>query len=601
VTGWRTAVRQRTAWAHVAAVAIMLYGGLLRLDAFTGKYGELRSPAWAHVVTSDVAPLAAWVRPDVQWGREAKPFVGGDPINYLAFAREMTWFYQAHVREPVFLALTRGGLWALDGQDAAVGLASAIGSTLAVFGTYLLGAALLSPAAGLLAALLLAIEYDVITWAPDGWRDDTFTATVVFAAWALLRLRTHLSVPNALLAGALCGVASLTRVTALAFILPAVCWFVLDGGAADRRARMRYAALTLLALAIVLGPYLISCAIVTGDPFYAINYHTSYYRFAEGRPIDTPMSAAEYLRTKFASRPIATVDTGMNGLFVQPFVTKWHGFEPWMPGIGQPLGWLSLVGLAALPFGAAGRLLLVILLGSLLPYIFTWNLGGGGEWRFTMHAYPFYLVAACSAVVAAIRAVTGRLTAGAWPDGTTAAALVRRAGAVAAVAALGAATYFGAPWFVVRESIAAGESTSVETGPRDPVFFRRGWSDSRADGVSVRISEGASSTVQIPLPDQGPYDVVLRVDPVLPGRQQRLNVLFNGHFVAALRLAWDPARMGSYRIPIREGIAREGDNELTLVPATLVPAGAAGPRLSWLPPDAQVGVRLWYVRVIPVG
>ncbi len=598
--GRRAVVRPRPAAAHVLAAIIMLYGGLLRLDAFTGKYGELGAPAWARFVTSEVAPLAQHLRPEVHWGREPRPYVGGDPINYLTFAREMTWFYQAHVREPVFLALTRAGLWALDGQDAAVGLASAVGSTLAVFATYLLGATLLSPVTGLMAALLMAVEYDAITWAPDGWRDDTFTATVVFAAWALLRLWRQPSVSTAVLAGVLCGVSALTRVTALTFALPALCWFVIDGDAAARRARLKYAAVALAALTLVLGPYLISCAIVTGDPFYAINYHTSYYRFAEGRPIDAPMSAAEYLRTKLSDRPIATLDIGMNGLLVRPFATKFHGFTPWLHGIGEGLRLLSLVGLAVWPFSARGRLLLVLLAGSLLPYIFTWNLGGGGEWRFTMHAYPFYLVAACYAVVAAASVLRARLATGAWPEGIRPLPLTLRAAAVAVAAALGVAAYLGLPWLVVREAIAAGDSTSVETGARDLVFFRQGWSDPHVDGVTVRISEGARSTVRIPLPGRRAYDLVLRVDPVIPERQDRVDVLFNGHFVAALRLLWDPARMGSYRIPIREEFVRAGGNELTLAPATLVPAGAVGPRLAWLDPGARVGVRLWYVRVIPM-
>src|SRR6185312_15190609 len=53
----------------------------------------------------------------------------------------------------------------------------------------------------------------------------------------------------------------------------------------------------------------------------------------------------------------------------------------------------ALAGLLALPFSRDGRLLLVILLGSLLPYAFTWNVGDGGAWRFTMHAYPLYVAA----------------------------------------------------------------------------------------------------------------------------------------------------------------------------------------------------------------
>jgi hypothetical protein len=58
----------------MAAVLIALYGGLLRLDAFTGRYGTLDRPAWARIMTHDVAPLARHLRPSaVTWGRVARP------------------------------------------------------------------------------------------------------------------------------------------------------------------------------------------------------------------------------------------------------------------------------------------------------------------------------------------------------------------------------------------------------------------------------------------------------------------------------------------------------------------------------------------------
>ena len=173
---------------YLLALLITMYGALLRLDALTGKYGTLEHPAWARVATHPLAGVASHLRPTaVSWPREPNPYVGGDPINYLKYAREMRTFYQPHVREPMFLAATRAGLAALDQQDAGVSLASAAGSTLAIFGTFLLGAAVISPAGGLLAAAIFAVEYDVITWAVDGWRDDFFTATVLFAAWSLIR------------------------------------------------------------------------------------------------------------------------------------------------------------------------------------------------------------------------------------------------------------------------------------------------------------------------------------------------------------------------------------------------------------------------------
>ncbi|HEY3885880.1 MAG TPA: hypothetical protein VGL62_11765, partial [Vicinamibacterales bacterium] len=39
------------------AVLVTLYGALLRLDAFTGKYGTLDHPAWARYATHELAPL----------------------------------------------------------------------------------------------------------------------------------------------------------------------------------------------------------------------------------------------------------------------------------------------------------------------------------------------------------------------------------------------------------------------------------------------------------------------------------------------------------------------------------------------------------------
>jgi hypothetical protein len=45
-------------------------------------------------------------------------------------------------------------------------------------------------------------------------------------------------------------------------------------------------------------------------------------------------------------------------------------------------------------------------------------------------------------------------------------------------------------------------------------------------------------------------------------------------------------------------MVRAGSNELTLVPESMVAAGAAGPQFAWLDPAEKIGVRLWYVRVV---
>jgi hypothetical protein len=36
-----------------------------------------------------------------------------------------------------------------------------------------------------------------------------------------------------------------------------------------------------------------------------------------------------------------------------------------------------------------------------------------------------------------------------------------------------------------------------------------------------------------------------------------------------------------------------------VVPETLVRASLAGPRFAWLDPADSIGIRLWYVRVLP--
>jgi Dolichyl-phosphate-mannose-protein mannosyltransferase len=586
--------------ALAVALLITLYGGLLRLDAYVTKYGTLDHPTWARVLTRDVAPVASRLRPSsFSWRPETRPYEGGDPTNYLRFAREMRSFYQAHVREPVFLAMTRGALWMLDGQDAGVSFASMLGSVLVVLATFLLGSAVFSRTVGLVAALLIAIEYEAITWAPDGWRDDAATATVVLAAWGFVRLHRSPSLRYAILAGGLSAISCLTRLSALSLVLPAFVWLVLDGEASGRQRRARHGALAFVVFAALLAPFLVNCYLATGDPLFALNYHTVYYRHAEGRPIADAMSAGEYVRTKLAERPIGTLDTALIGLFWQPFVTKWNGFAHWIAGLGSFLQWLAIVGIAAWGFFPVGRLLLVILFGSLVPYMLTWNIADGGAWRFTMHAYPFFLIAAASVPIA-VWQLARRLPQ--IPSAERRAALrtvLLRASVALAVAATGAALYYGLPWFVSREAIAKGEATSLDTGPRDAVFYRGGWFAPRPDGVMVRVSRGRRSLVRLPLPQTRAYDIVLRLDPVMVSAPSTFHVLFNGHMVGMFHLASDSQRVGSYRFRVHEHMIGRR-NELTIVPESLVAAGSAGERFAWIDPAEQIAVRLWYVRVLPV-
>ena len=119
---------------------------------------------------------------------------------------------------------------------------------------------------------------------------------------------------------------------------------------------------------------------------------------------------------------------------------------------------------------------------------------------------------------------------------------------------------------MTREAIVKGDSVSIETGDRDRVFYRSGWSPPHNDGVTVRVSLGERASVHFPLPAKRAYEIVLRVDPVAPDSQDRVTVLFNRQLAGVLRLKWNPERVGSYPLTVPEHMVRAGSNELTLVP-----------------------------------
>jgi hypothetical protein len=172
-------------------------------------------------------------------------------------------------------------------------------------------------------------------------------------------------------------------------------------------------ALSLLVALAVAGPYLIACAVAYGDPLYAVNVHTKFYRSRSGMEYATAMSWLDYLRSGFGLGRL--LRTGFTGLTTYPFANKWQGLDwvtPWLRRILAPA---SVAGLLLFTRSPAGRLLLAVLFTALLPYAFTWNVPGGAEWRFTLVAYPFYLLAAALALTRAAALLRGAVRGGgAW-------------------------------------------------------------------------------------------------------------------------------------------------------------------------------------------
>ncbi len=379
----------------VLPVLVVLYAGALRLEGVVRQYWGMEAPAWARRMTGAVGLIRpqALKLPPVE--PVASPY-GGDPLGYLGYARDMERFYDAHVREPLFVFATKVGLALSGGEDVAVSLTAAVFSTLMVLGTYLVGSACFSRRVGLLAAFLLAIERAVIANGTDGWRDDAFAFFVLLSVFTLVRLQAKPSFGNALVAGLAGGAVCLTRITALSFFLPGLLVSGLGGEAASRRSRLRAAGLTFLTCALLVTPYLASCAIVFGDPFIAINTHTEFYRSRAGLAPVPGLNWLEYLGASF--QPGELVRNLIVGLTTYPFNNKWLAFNLWIPRSAAALRALSVAGLLLFLGCRQGRLLLVALFTALIPFAFTWRLPGGDDLRFTIHAYPFYLLAAAYAL-----------------------------------------------------------------------------------------------------------------------------------------------------------------------------------------------------------
>ena len=309
-------------WSRIAAwsmlAVILLYGALLRLDAITERYGDVSSPGWVRALQTRTIAGPSTIRPtSVVWDREGlyphkdapSTHYRSDPYTYLEGARTLTSLYMAQWREPLFLFVTKQMLRLFDGQDVAVSFASFAGSMLAIWFTYLLGASVWSRPAGVLAALGIALDFDVVSFASLGWRDDLYMAAFTGCAYLLCRLSRATDGPvrhyriarwqidavyaESVLFGLGAGLAVLTRIMAVPLLIAGVGWIVLT----HRRAWRRTIAAAGIAGGVALltaGPYFVNCWREFGDPLYTFNVHGAIYSAATGNA-DFHGSTAAYV------------------------------------------------------------------------------------------------------------------------------------------------------------------------------------------------------------------------------------------------------------------------------------------------------------------
>jgi hypothetical protein len=566
---------------------VVSYAALLRFDALTLTYGTVERPGWLRALQASRGEESKLRPPSVHWERWQGRYIS-DPYTYLQYAREMRSFYAAHRREPVFPFATKVALYFLHDQDIAVSFTSMFFSILGVVGTFVLGYYAFSFWVGLAAATAMAIEFDVITWGIGGWRDDAFMCGVLFCAWATIRYVRHPSSGSAIALGAIGGLSCLIRITSLSFLVPAVLWMV-AAAQSGWTARAKHTALTILVAVLIAGPYVVNCWRELGDPLYAVNVHADVYRETESETAaGGSQTAAEYVASKFRSRPWRSIDTAVLGLTEYPFTNKWHGFGAWHSRLGKLLSWCAVFGLFLFVGSREGRLMLIVLTASLVPYMMTWKLIS--DWRFTLHAYPFFLTAAAYAIATAMRVAHSHFPKARASEIKWA----RVAGWAAAALVVGAGVWITQrvlPVLVTKESLRHGETVAVMAGSRDAPFFVDGWGPAETAGnVTARVTDLHGGTIWLPLPEMRDYRLTLRVDPFPPpvDRPERLpwvHVAVNGQLLQAFDMTWNPERVGAYTTVVPRHLLKEHGNLLELSSLTRTARRAR--------------LRLWYVQIHP--
>jgi hypothetical protein len=620
VRRWRAGLGRAIAWIGLAC--ILVHGALLRIDAITGRYGPVTSPPWLAAMQARSIAQPEAIRPgSISWQLEpvyphrdgSSSHYRSDPYTYLAAARNMSSFYDAHFREPVFPFATKVFLRLLGGQDVAVSVASTFFSVVAIWLTYLLGTIVWSRPIGLLAALGLSLDHDVISLASSGWRDDAYMAAVTLCACLMLcwwrtepagarvyrlgRLRIDAVYLIAVAAGVAGGFAILTRIMAVSFLVAGAGYLLLAQPTTWRR-RLAAAGLAVGTAVLVAGPYFVNCWRVYGDPLYSFNVHGEIYSGAEGQAWKG--STGAYVIQRIARRPFEMLDTVAQGLTTYPFTNKWLGLDRWFAGLAEWASLAAIAGLAVLAASGQGRLLLILMVTSLVPFSFTWTVDP--DFRFTVHVYPILLTAAGVALGAGVRGVGAVFV----PGRGRADPRQRRASSLGWAGAVGAA--LAVLWFVARvspplvfaEALRVRDDATVTAGDRDSSSFGRGWSSPvRSANVTMRVAteEGALS---IWLPHESDYPATLRMDPFprplvdAPERLPQVEVVLNGIPVMSIALRWAAGRVGAYDIVLPRAAVRRGTNSLVL--RVTRPADSA---MATIRPGLTAGdaVALWYVRV----
>ena len=257
------------------------------------------------VAPMGIVCLALWIHSETQSSliqiyQQAgeKGQLEGDALDYYEHALQSRSFYRASTREPLFPFLLRAGLRLggdlrpekradhLRNHAAIRHITGAVGlCLLAVLAA--LAWRVGGPWCGAIAATLYSLSFMGSFYAVSGLRVTTMGFLVLFLALTLLwdPKTTRTKWIRGILIGLVCGAMPLIRLSFLV-VLPLIlcCWVGLNALA---RTRGKVGVLVLEAGAYLLVswvavvPFLVSCKKETGDPFYVMQAHATFWRNQE--------------------------------------------------------------------------------------------------------------------------------------------------------------------------------------------------------------------------------------------------------------------------------------------------------------------------------
>lgn len=377
-------------WAPVGAAALLvLIGTLLRVDALLVRSHLVDTSPAAAAAHERMRPLLPDYRAFYRPNFRDSPY-RADVRSYLDRAATMrpSTFYDASFREPFYVVLVKLFVWLSGGREIGALLQSLFFSIAVLPLVFVLATRWLGRWWAVAALVPIVLHEWLVFEAPSGYRVSAYSFFLLCFAASVFLPSTKPGMARAVLWGVLGAMVCLIRLTGASFVVPLL---ILAGWTARKEGGWKACGIALLTMVVLVGPYLLSCYRVHGDPFYAISFHTEFWLRAEGP--DRGGNQVNVFRYLLEFHGMGELLAGeLRGLTILPVRSFWNGLRHF-----PLLGWLVLVGglvglILSLP--TRFRFLFVAYLGHLIPFAYIQNFPSGRAPRFVMPAFFFLVLAA---------------------------------------------------------------------------------------------------------------------------------------------------------------------------------------------------------------